>query len=180
MRTEFTLSPEQVKKFWTKVDQSAGPDACWPWLGQMNQHGYGRFLVSTKPASKVTANRLAWFLANGPIPEDHVIAHRCDNPPCCNPSHLIAMTQTENVRDRNNKGRQVSGPNAPQWQAPSPRQAPRGERANRARLTEDQVREIRRLYAAGGIGQKELARIYGVWENAIWMIVHRKSWSHVD
>ena len=54
----------------------------------------------------------------------------------------------------------------------------RGERINTAILTADQVREIRLL--APVIGQTATAKQYGVTKHAIWRIVHRKCWLHVD
>jgi len=45
------------------------------------------------------AHRIMYRLAFGEIPAGNVIAHRCDNPPCCNPEHLISMTQLENAAD---------------------------------------------------------------------------------
>lgn len=184
MHTHFTLSPDQVKKFWSYVDQSDGADACWLWLGQRARYGYGMFYVDKRKQAR--ANRIAWFLANGPIPDGLVIAHTCDQPSCTNPAHLVAITQLENIKDRDAKGRGYRGPNAPKWE---PRENPwkalnlqnraRGERAHRSRLTADQVREIRQRYAAGEKGQEALAREYGVHKNAVWMIVHRKSWQHI-
>ena len=49
-----------------------------------------------------------------------------------------------------------------------------------SRLTEDDAREIRRLYAAGEYNQYELAEIYGVHQTTIGHVVLRRSWRHVD
>jgi hypothetical protein len=51
----------------------------------------------------------AFYLANGHWPEPFCL-HKCDNPPCCNPSHLFEGDAAENAEDRNLKGRQPSGP----------------------------------------------------------------------
>jgi hypothetical protein len=43
-------------------------------------------------------HREVYLEAVGPIPEGMVIDHLCNNPPCCNPEHLEAVTPTENTR----------------------------------------------------------------------------------
>jgi hypothetical protein len=85
-----------TERFWLKVDKR-GPDECWLWRGAVYADGYGAFFCHSKD---VRAHRLAWALANGrEVPSGLVICHRCDNPPCCNPAHLWAGTQSENLRD---------------------------------------------------------------------------------
>src|SRR5262245_35045500 len=61
------------EKFWSLVDKSGGPDACWPWMGSKDK-GYGRisWLGKTYPA-----HHLAWILVNGPIPEGLNVCHNC-------------------------------------------------------------------------------------------------------
>ena len=105
-----------AERFWTKVDRSGGPDACWPWMGHRTRQGYGQVKILGK---STPAHRVAWELTNGPIPlGDHFgttcACHRCDNPPCCNPAHLFLGTMADNVADRDAKGRGVFlGPTRP-------------------------------------------------------------------
>lgn len=54
-----------------------------------------------------------------------------------------------------------------------------GERSPRARLTTDDVREIRTSYAAGESTQRELADKYGVTQSSIGAVVRREAWRHV-
>ena len=56
----------------------------------------------------------------------------------------------------------------------------RGEAHYASKLTADQVREIRRSYAAGGITQRELAAEYGVSIQAIGHIIKHLTWAHLD
>ncbi len=58
-------------------------------------------------------------------------------------------------------------------------EAPCGEDHGRAKLTAPIVKEIRRLYAKGGVTQRELAKCYGISEAQAQRIIHRKRWAHV-
>src|SRR5258706_10906719 len=98
------------------------------------------------------------------MPEGFDILNRCDNPPCCNPGHLLAGTAADNIRDMTNKGR---------------RNDAFGEDAGRAVLTEDQVNEIRGRYIPGRVTQKNLAAEYGVSRGAVRDIVGGRSWKHL-
>ena len=53
----------------------------------------------------------------------------------------------------------------------------RGEGHGMAKLTADQVREIRSSY--GQVTAPELARRFGVTAQCIWMVLKRKTWRHV-
>ena len=55
----------------------------------------------------------------------------------------------------------------------------KGERNGRAKVTAEQVREIRRRYAAGGTTHQALADEYGVTKTNIRFIIKRVSWAHV-
>lgn len=96
---------ERIKIFWTWVDRSADPDACWEWQGERDKKGYGKF--SCLGESK--AFRIAYRLIKGDIQPGMVIMHSCDNPPCCNPDHLSEGTHLDNMRDKIAKGRQWRG-----------------------------------------------------------------------
>lgn len=56
----------------------------------------------------------------------------------------------------------------------------RGHDVNTSKLTEDDVRAIRARYAQGGVTQTALAAEYGVHSSAIFFIIHRVNWSHID
>lgn len=74
-----------------------GPE-CWGWTGGTNNHGYARM-------SKIYAHRISYELTFGTIPEGLHVLHRCDNPPCTNPSHLMLGTHQDNMDDMKRKGR---------------------------------------------------------------------------
>ncbi len=100
-----------AERFWSHVDQSAGPEACWPWKDAASfRNGYGMFRIGWKKPIR-QASRIAYELANN-VPElktENVIMHSCDNPPCCNPAHLTLGTHQTNHDDMMAKGRHSHG-----------------------------------------------------------------------
>ena len=97
--------------FWDKVDKNGptlrdelGP--CWLWTGGSDPDGYGRF---DTPTGKRGAHQVGYELQNGPIPEGHLIMHRCDNPPCVRGEHLTTGTNADNLKDMAEKGRARGG-----------------------------------------------------------------------
>lgn len=88
-----------LDRFWTLVDQTGGPDACWPWIGSArNEKGYGGFRAGGR---WVVAHRwLLGALRGRPLQwPAEVACHHCDNPPCCNPAHLYVGTHSQNTVD---------------------------------------------------------------------------------
>lgn len=90
--------------FWNRIERGA-ETSCWKWQGALVSTGYGqlRWFGRLTPA-----HRVAYELANGEIPEGLLIRHTCDNPPCCNPAHLLTGTPADNARDRTERGRHQS------------------------------------------------------------------------
>lgn len=148
------------KDFWMLVDRRES-DACWLWHGDINDSGYGKFRYKSK---YVYAHRLAYEFTNGIIPDGLIICHKCDNPACINPNHLFLGTYFDNSQDMIAKGRQRKA---------------LGSDSGRAKLTDAQVVEIRKRYAAGGIRQRELASEYDVAKDTIWYLINRKTWRHI-
>jgi len=138
-------NPKWVVWFWSKVDKSAGDDACWPWTSSIGRKGYGRARLGGGHTK--SAHVLAWILLNGELPANKPWGlHRCDNPPCCNPKHVFAGTSLDNVTDRHAKGRDARGDRNGTRLYPG---LHRGERNGRAKITADTVHEVRRRFAAG-------------------------------
>ena len=148
-------APSTADRLWARVDRSAGPDGCWPWLGKSNVRNYGQMSVGNK---STLAHRIAYGLEKGPIPEGLDVLHKCDNPPCCNPAHLFVGMHRDNMEDKTKKGRQQHG-----------------EKHYRAKLTADDVRHIR----ASGEESAVLAERYGVTQSNICTIRARRSWRSV-
>ncbi|HEY3499510.1 MAG TPA: HNH endonuclease signature motif containing protein [Polyangiaceae bacterium] len=90
-------------RFWSKVQRGATGE-CWPFQGVRDHKGYGRF--HTKDGGRL-AHRMAWELVHGPPSIGLCAMHTCDNPTCCNPSHLRLGTDAENRADKLTKGRHL-------------------------------------------------------------------------
>lgn len=149
-----------ARDFWSLVDRRE-QHACWAWLGDRSPDGYGKFRYKSKYA---LTHRLAYEFTNGPIPQGMLICHKCDNPSCVNPNHLFVGTYQDNVDDMIAKGRQKKA---------------LGENAGRAKLTEVQVMEIRKRYAAGDATTVSLGVEYGVDASTIGSAVKRETWKHI-
>jgi hypothetical protein len=145
-------------RFWGKVRKT---DGCWLWTGCIKHSGYGHFWRAGK---LLHAHRVSWELTHGPVPEGLFVLHRCDTRACVRPDHLFTGTHQDNMLDMENKGR--TGRNL-------------GERNGRAKLTRDQVIEIRTLYATGDVTQLYLARLFGVSRALVWYILSGSKWSHL-
>jgi hypothetical protein len=79
---------------------------CWEWRGTRNVGGYGVFVAAALGIKRAMAHRIMYEHSIGPIPEGLILRHKCDNPPCVNPEHLIPGTQADNSRDMLERGRQ--------------------------------------------------------------------------
>lgn len=145
----------EPRRFWSKVDVGEA-DECWEWLASKYGKGYGRFWIHSK---QWAAHRVAWVLTFGPIPEGLLVCHHCDSPGCCNPYHLFLGTHADNMADATKKDR-----------------VPKGEQVYNSKLTEDQVLDIRELYATGEWTQRELAEEFGVVCSTVTQIVNRGNW----
>jgi hypothetical protein len=155
---EVPVSNTRAFEFWSKVLEQ-GPGECWPWRGGLFKDGYGQFSIGR---DAFVAHRLAYQLRCGPVDSRTVIRHTCDNPPCCNPSHLIPGTQADNIKDSVSRGR---------WNRT-------GERNGRVKLTTRKVCKIRRLFAARWT-IKSLAERYEVHTTTIADIVYWRTWTNL-
>jgi HNH endonuclease len=142
------------QRFWNKL-APANEGGCRVYRGARTG-GYG---IHSWQGRAIRASRLAWQLTHGPIPASMQVCHHCDNPPCCEPSHLFLGTTQDNTQDREQKDR-----------------GPQGRRNPRARLTVGQVREARRLYRAGDATGAELAVRYGLSRGGMYQVLSGRRW----
>jgi hypothetical protein len=80
-------------RVWSRVAMTE--DGCWLWCGARSKNGYGAIWLR---GTQTTAHRIAYALAKGPIPDGAEIDHLCSNKGCVRPSHLEAVTHSENCR----------------------------------------------------------------------------------
>ena len=116
-------------------------------------------------------NRYYYKELFGEIPEGLVVRHKCDNPACVNPEHLELGTHQDNTNDKIKRGRFRQG-------------NVYGSKNNFAKLTEEQVLEIRKTHIKG-VGSrkgntKELANKYGVSITLINQISRKDIWKHLE
>lgn len=146
-----------IERFWAMVDKSGEH---WLWTGYLS-NGYGSILVDGK-AERV--HRYSWTVHNGPIPDGIDVLHKCDIRNCVKPDCLFLGTDLDNIRDMIAKGRSVNVT---------------GEKHGMAKLTESDVKELRRLYAAN-VGPTRIAKRFPISKSQIWNIVRGKSWTKLD
>jgi len=141
---------------------------CWTWKGTTSNGrrvggGYGRLLLPG--GGYLLAHRVSYELFHGPIPDGMEVMHSCDNPPCIRPDHLSIGTHAENSRDAYHKGLMPPPPHF------------RGSEVGNARLTEEQVREIRSLF--GSMSDQRIADRFDVHKATIRLIRIGETWRHV-
>lgn len=157
LRLDLLDKRDWTSAFWQSVTKTDG--GCWEWSKARSAAGYG--VCRKARYGHGYAHRAAWHMTRGPIPDRMLVCHRCDNPPCVNPDHLFLGTDADNMRDKGAKGRQ-----------------PRGSQMPWARLTEQDVSEIKGLF--GTVSNREIAGRYGVSVQAIDSIFYGKNWRHVN
>lgn len=139
------------QRFWEKVDKSSN---CWEWTGTISRLGYGSIRYHGK---MVSAHRVAWEMSHGAIPSGAHVLHQCDNRKCVNPSHLFLGDHLDNMRDRDAKGRN-----------------------GMAKLTAEQIVDIRHLYGSTNATQEMLGEKYGVSQQCISDIVRGRRWGRIE
>jgi transposase-like protein len=147
-----------------KVDRSAGPIACHPFRGALDDNGYGQMYEHRRSRR---AHVVAWEKANGqPVPSGYHVDHECHNEAarvgactpgpcrhrsCCNPLHLVARPARDHCL---------------------------GQSSGKAIFSDDDIRVVRQALRDGA-SMVELARRYGVSPKTIQTIKKRRKWAHV-
>ncbi len=192
--------------------------SCRIYKGRKRESGYVRFNYCGKTWF---AHRLVYTVVIGPFPDALQVQHLCNNPSCCEPTHLILGTHLDNMKYRNLCNRQANGSRNGRHTHPErtargdrsgarkhperlarglcsgshtkpesrarghrngkytrPESTPKGESHVFAKLNDEQVREIRRLYSAG-VRKSDLARTFNVSYSCINSIIEERSWKHL-
>lgn len=139
---------------WIKQHVNHDSDECLIWPFARFANGYGA-------ACDTNASNIMCQEAYGPAPDDAPFAlHSCGNGSlgCVHPKHLRWGTQAENMQDSVEDGTRC-----------------RGESQHYHKLTEDNVRDIRRL--RGVIKQKDIASQFGIDPETVRRIQKRQAWA---
>lgn len=190
------LSVEAKERFIKRIKfkgpvfrKKLGP--CWNWIGRLSKSGYGEFDANCKT---YRAHRISYELFVDKITNGLHVLHDCDNPRCVRPKHLWLGTHQDNMRDRDEKGRQVTlkgdlnpsrlhperlrrGDNHPARL--NPEIIVRGNQHGRSKLSDVKVylsRALRNL----GCSLKDLGIAFDVDRSAVGFACRHNTWQHVD
>jgi hypothetical protein len=131
---------------------------CWLWLGATNQYGYGQVHWDGRTRA---AHRVSYEVHVGAIPAGAFLCHRCDNPACVNPRHLMVADHAANMADMRVKGR-----------------SNHGERNGRARFSAADVQEMRTMRASGA-SLSAIARRFATDASSVSAIVRGLVWQQL-
>lgn len=133
---------------------------CWLWQGYLRNGKHGATSIND---TSVYIHRIVLAWVSGGISDGLQSCHTCDTSNCIRPDHLFAGTQQANVDDMWAKGRAVSPPVA------------YGLQNSKAKLTFEQITQIRALGLFGAAKQRELAREFKCSQSTIWRLLHQKT-----
>jgi hypothetical protein len=157
IRHKPTRPPEE--RFWEKVDKDTGPvhpalGRCWVWTGGTFRFGYGAFSLNRLTTK---AHRFSWKLHNGPLADDVLVRHLCNNPPCVNPAHLAPGDFADNTADMMQAGR-----------------------CSVVTIPYATVLAVRERYRPGVVGYKTIAREFGLHPVIVKRFIKRERRRHVE
>lgn len=152
-----TVPGEPLAYFLAHVDNDTEDCILWPY--NTNKRGYGYIWLDNRSQG---VHVLACERRHGPRLSGTHAAHVpviCHQPACFNPRHLSWRTAQQNAADKVLDGTNNTG-----------------ERHGNAKLTWEQVAEIRARYAVGGITQQALADEYGSTQGDVSHILNQHAW----
>lgn len=136
-----SIPKDYQERFWERVNKT---DYCWEWQGHTNSKGYGTISMHGR---HFTTHRFSFAIFHGFLPSCKMdIMHICDNKKCVNPKHLKIGTRSENTKDYFSK-------NPIPWST--------GERNNKAKITDLQYTEIKKLLNSGK-SKTSAAKMFGI------------------
>lgn len=152
------ITQKDQDRFFSKFKVGKSSE-CWEWAARLNNDGYGGFFLDSKGRM---AHRVSWTIHRGAIPPGLNVCHKCDNRKCVNPKHLFLGTNRDNTTDAMKKGRMA-----------------KGVKSGMAKLTNEDVEEIRNAYLKEVISFKALGARFNVSEATAICVVKRRTWKHV-
>lgn len=173
--------PPFLNRLWDNIQQCHHEDlcpyCCWPWLKGTSKKGYGKLGIRIQgQLVTLMVTRVVYEIWHAhPLLPHQLACHYCDNPPCCNPSHLWIGTANDNIQDAVRKGRHAVGLRTGTHTHP---ESYMGEKNHMAKLTADDVVHIRALYAEG-YSFAHISQFYPVSEFTVRAAVRRRTWKHI-
>ncbi len=134
---------------------------CHLWTASTAGKGYGQIKIPGT-RKQIYAHVLSYMIHKGEVPEGVQVRHSCDTPRCVNPGHLLLGSSADNHQDMVDRKRSTFG-----------------ERNPRAKLTEEQVVEIRTLNAQD-VPRTEIAERFGLHPMSVARIVRGDAWTHAS
>lgn len=119
---------KDITRFLSKVIIPDDSNACWEWIAGTNRQGYGKFCAMARPRKQITFIAHRWFfqqIHGVTLPRKILVRHSCDNPPCCNPAHLLTGSYADNAQDAVTRDRLPKGDT--HWSKQQPERILRGE-----------------------------------------------------
>jgi len=147
---------------WRRVEKP-NKNGCMIWQGKPFNNGYGYVAEYVDKKKRVIGVHCAAYeLTYGKIPKGMFVCHHCDNKLCCNPEHLFLGTNRENINDMLKKGRSL-----------------KGIKHHSSKLTEKQVKEIRKKYDGKKRTASYFAKKFNVGTTCIYSVIHKHTWRHI-
>lgn len=153
------VSPAKSAEVYRAV-LASDTDQCVIWPLRRGKNGYATWSKGDY-FSSIVSRQVCKDMHGLPPTARHEAAHSCGNGHlgCVNPRHLSWKTPVENAADKQRHGTELKG--TQRWMA---------------KLTEDDVRAIRRMR---GVGMEEIGALFGVTRATIWAVLTGRTWRHV-
>jgi len=147
------LLSEKVKVRFLRFVNKRSENECWNWNGRMyGRTGRGEYRCRKNGiAIRLYSHRAAWILANKrDVPKGLQVLHSCNNPLCCNPNHLRAGTQLDNLNQMRRQGR------------------------DNFKFTDNEIQRMRKLHCSG-IKIRKLMSLFKISYTHIYAVIARRT-----
>lgn len=133
--------------------------------GSFDKDGYKTITISSNNIPQtLKVHKIICTLFHGEKPDGLEVRHLDGNQHNNSADNLEWGTHVSNMRDKVNHGRSFN--------------VPRGIQCHKARLNEQDVRDIKNMYL-DGLSMKRISVIYSVGSTTIRDIINGKTWTHI-
>ena len=128
-------------------------------LGECWETERDRQIISFNNKKRLS-HRVAYELENGEITDGLMVRHKCDNSKCINPKHLELGNHSDNMNDRNERGKTA-----------------KGSSHGGASITEEIAKNIYKNKDKKS--SIETAKEFNITKNIVYNIWSKKTWKHI-